>query len=612
MNKEFYYNWEWQLQAAPQELWPLVADTNRFNRDTGLMPLDVDQPTASGMGRRLAFKMFGLIPIEWDEEPFQWIYGREFGVIRRYVKGPVKEMRVKVTLTPTAAGGTSLRYEVWATPKNLLGQLAIPIQIGQISYRTFDKTFRLYDRLTVKHQPVTTWPAFVQLAPHAEARLAAARTQLLADNQPVALIDKLFALIQTADDFIVSQLRPYQLADEWQVARRTMLELCLMATRAGVLDFQWRVLCPLCRGAGNNIAEHLDELHQNVHCDSCNIDFRANFDRSVEVTFKPNPAIRLVEVVAYCVAGPQITPHIVAQQLLPPNGRVNLQLGLEHGRYRLRSSGLEGSQALIVAAAGGQAQRSLVAEPGGWPDDEKMLTDRPTLEFVNCTPLDQLFILERMAWSDQAVTAAEVTSLQKFRDLFSREALRPGEQFAVGSVAILFTDLVDSTRLYNEIGDAPAFGVVLNHFDVLREAIDEEGGAIIKNIGDAIMAVFQRPVAALRAMTKAQQILSNPPEGTRPLFLKAGVHYGPCIAVTLNERLDYFGSAVNKAARLEKFAYGNAIVITEEVRHDPEVEAFLAREDTPHAAEMFAAALKGFDVDEFALWRIKPTEMGSN
>ena len=92
----------------------------------------------------------------------------------------------------------------------------------------------------------------------------------------------------------------------------------------------------------------------------------------------------------------------------------------------------------------------------------------------NETDEEQLFILEEMAWSDQAITAAEVITLQRFRDLFSQETLLPGEQFSVGSLTVLFTDLRDSTRLYREIGDAPAFGLVRNHFDVLREALPQK------------------------------------------------------------------------------------------------------------------------------------------
>ena len=117
----------------------------------------------------------------------------------------------------------------------------------------------------------------------------------------------------------------------------------------------------------------------------------------------------------------------------------------------------------------------------------------PTLNLENATAQEQLLILERVVWSDQATTAAEVTALQTFRDLFASEALRPGDQISVGSLTILFTDLKSSTQLYREIGDAPAFGLVMDHFDVLKQAIADEGGAVVKTIGDAVMAVFSTP-----------------------------------------------------------------------------------------------------------------------
>jgi class 3 adenylate cyclase len=97
--------------------------------------------------------------------------------------------------------------------------------------------------------------------------------------------------------------------------------------------------------------------------------------------------------------------------------------------------------------------------------------------------------------------ATEVTALQLFRDLFASEALRPGEEFSVGSMAIVFTDLRGSIKLYREIGDAVAFGRMLNHFEILKEAIAAEGGAV--------MAVFRRPVATLRATLHVQQKLAS-------------------------------------------------------------------------------------------------------
>jgi len=201
------------------------------------------------------------------------------------------------------------------------------------------------------------------------------------------------------------------------------------------------------------------------------------------------------------------------------------------------------------------------------------------------------------------VTAAEVTALQFFRDLFASEALRPGEEFSVGSQVVVFTDLRGSTKLYREIGDAVAFGRVLNHFDILKEAIAAESGAVVKTIGDAVMAVFRRPVAALRALLHAQQKLAAPAAGQQPLHLKAGVHYGPCIAVTLNDRLDYFGSTINIAARLEGQSSGSDVIISAPVRHDPEVVEWL-QQQTNLMVEPVETTLKGFDEQRFELWRV--------
>ncbi len=227
-----------------------------------------------------------------------------------------------------------------------------------------------------------------------------------------------------------------------------------------------------------------------------------------------------------------------------------------------------------------------------------------TLNLENASDAEQLFILERLSWSDQAATAAEVTALQIFRDLFSSEALRPGDQISVGTLTVLFTDLRNSTRLYRDIGDATAFGRVMNHFDVLKRAIAEADGALVKTIGDAVMGVFRNPASALTAMLQAQEELAAPPEGTAPLTLKAGIHIGPCIAVTLNERLDYFGSTVNMAARLEGLSTGNDVVISAAVYNDPEVRELLNAPEQDLEAAPFVIELKGFDQEQFDLWRI--------
>ena len=248
-----------------------------------------------------------------------------------------------------------------------------------------------------------------------------------------------------------------------------------------------------------------------------------------------------------------------------------------------------------------------MATPAGWLHTEIDLSSNPALHLWNETEVEQLFVLERMAWGDDAVTAAEVTTRQRFRDLFATEALRPGDQISVGSLAILFTDLKGSTSMYREIGDAPAFGLVMDHFDILKAAIAAEQGAIVKTIGDAVMAVFQQPAAGVRAMLTAQTALSRPSDsGGRPLIIKGALHYGPCIAVNLNDRLDYFGSTVNMAARLEKFSKGNDIIVSEAVWHDPELRRYIKEEQTnrPLQIEALCEPLRGFEQESFNLWRI--------
>jgi class 3 adenylate cyclase len=233
-----------------------------------------------------------------------------------------------------------------------------------------------------------------------------------------------------------------------------------------------------------------------------------------------------------------------------------------------------------------------------------VISTTPRLTLENRTTVEQLFVLERLAWSDQAATAAEVTALQLFRDLFSTEALRPGAQISVGTLTVVFTDLRGSTSLYREIGDAPAFGIVLDHFEVLKQIVRDESGAIVKTLGDSVMAVFRRPVNALRAMLRAQERLASPPVGMRPLMLKAGINAGPSIAVNLNERLDYFGTSVNFAARLADLSSGSDIVIAPSVLNDPEVQDLLNYQDVSLTCERFIASLRGFDTEQFELCRV--------
>lgn len=605
-DRSFHYRWEWRLPATPSALWPYVSDTDRFNRDAGV-PFVEEMPGNIEGGRKLRLRKYG-VRVEWEEEPFEWVKPQRFSVVRRYSSGPVLEMRVNTELEPDGESGSILRYTVDAAPRNSLGYAAIPFEIGFISQRRFHAVFRKYAQLASQTRSVLPdyakyrvdyLPRPATLAPGGAARLNGIR-MLLERRFEHSLIDRFVDVVTQADDVSVVRLRPYVLADEWGIRRRDIVDLALHATREGMLDLQWDVLCPMCRGPKQSNSS-LGGISQPVHCESCKIDFYANFEQSVELTFRPNRAIRNVEVFPFCVGGPQLTPHIVLQQIVKPFTTRLADVKLEPGRYRLRASGIAGSHIFRVDDAPGPGKTlHLIAEESGWGSTEPLCASHVQLRLTNNTDQKRLLVVERIAWSDQALTAAEVIALQEFRDLFAAEALRPGETINVGSMTILFTDLRESTRMYKQIGDASAFGRVMNHFDVLRTAMAEEEGALVKTIGDAVMAVFLRPAGALRALVRAREMLAQLPDGVRPSDLKAGVHFGPCIAVTLNERLDYFGSTVNIAARLEKLSAGGEVIISDAVAKDPEVQLLL--QDS--GAEEFEAKLKGLEQEAVRLFRL--------
>ncbi|MBK8024796.1 MAG: adenylate/guanylate cyclase domain-containing protein [Chloroflexi bacterium] len=611
--REYHYRWVWQMQSAPDVLWQYAANTDRFNRDAHVPDITILPGVSELPNHQQRLQMYRfrlgplkLVPIEWMENPFEWIKPHQFGVLRTYSRGPVAYMRTFTELRARPEGGTELVYEVWAAPRNRLGALAIPFQIGLLSKRDFRRAFMHYDRLAQEKRPLEaelphTRPA---LAPGGRTRLTTGERALEARDIDRDLIARLIALIERGDDLSLARMRPYALADAWAVPRRAVLELFLYAARAGLLDSRWELLCPLCRGA-KAVARELGEIPQHVHCDVCHIDYQVNFDQSVELVFTPNSTIRQIDNAAHCIGGPQVTPHVLAQRVLRPGARQDIPCPWEIGRYRVRTSELPGSQFLRVASQGDREAR-FAASPDGWQYGEVVLRPGGTLHLENATEQDQLFMLERLAWNDQAATAAEVTTLQVFRDLYSREVLRNDVQIGISGLTLMFTDLGSSTALYREIGDASAFGIVMNHFDVLRSVIGKAGGSVIKTNGDAVMAVFRRPIQAVSAAVEAQRLLAHPPEGVMPLSLKVGLHSGNCIAVNLNERLDYFGSVVNMAARLESLSKGTDIVMSHDVYSDNEVVDYF----THHAdlgKSSFQSTLKGFGDEPFELWRVTTT-----
>jgi len=201
------------------------------------------------------------------------------------------------------------------------------------------------------------------------------------------------------------------------------------------------------------------------------------------------------------------------------------------------------------------------------------------------------------------LTAKRLLSNQTFRDIYRTDTLNADQRLKISSLTFLFTDLRGSTELYERVGDLAAFDLVRAHFRILSEIVAAEAGAVVKTIGDAVMATFPTPdraIAAAMRMRAAMRRL-NDERGSEDLLLKIGIHEGPCIAVSLNERQDYFGQTVNIASRVQHLATSREIFTTGAVLADPQTGDLLARQGvrpTPHDVQLRGVA---GDIRRFAI-----------
>ena len=166
-----------------------------------------------------------------------------------------------------------------------------------------------------------------------------------------------------------------------------------------------------------------------------------------------------------------------------------------------------------------------------------------------------------------------------FRKVLGEQVLPPNQSLGVQNLAVFFSDLKRSTRLYQHLGDARAYELVRAHFDIVFDAVNRHGGSAVKTIGDGVMGTFFDSASALEGVTESVMGLDelNNRAGLSNedcLHLKVGLHTGACIVVTLNGRLDYFGSTVNIAARLSDMADGGEVMLSKRVLDDPTARVF--------------------------------------
>ena len=152
--------------------------------------------------------------------------------------------------------------------------------------------------------------------------------------------------------------------------------------------------------------------------------------------------------------------------------------------------------------------------------------------------------------------------------------------------SVLFTDIVGSTELAQRLGDDIAFELINTHDAIVRGAVAEHDGKVIKHTGDGIMAVFISPVRAVKAACMIQSaVAALKPEDGRPDFQ---VRIGAAAGEPIERDNDFFGSTVNLAARLCAHAEPGKVLVTNGI-------AELCLGKGMKFADIQRAELKGFD-----------------
>ncbi|HZO14559.1 MAG TPA: adenylate/guanylate cyclase domain-containing protein [Polyangiaceae bacterium] len=574
-----------ECRAAPEALWCFITDTERLNRAIGLHRIELEPLRDDSAARYLVSTVSGGFPLEYEERPYEWVENERFTIRRPVRKGAVHYMENSFTLKPRAGGGTELgiRLEV-----GLKFRVLAPIVRSQLR--------RFAERIA---QEVSAIDADLHGGKDAgftlggprlhESAFERARVSLLerVTDEQRAAAERLVETIVEGADPAVDRLRPFELAERWESDRRETLGACLHAVLAGMLELRWDVVCPSCRTAADRLGS-LADLESHGHCQLCDISFDIDLDRAVEATFRPAPAVRTLDEGPYCIGGPARTPHVIAQAIVPADGAVTLRAPSTVGMYRLFVRG--GARArLEVREEGEKKARVVVADE----IDDIVLRPGGELEVVQQGGSERHVKVERLEWHARAATAAIVSTLPEFRRLFSSDVLRPGVSLKTGRVALMFTDLTQSTALYRAMGDAKAFQLVHDHFDLLHRVVAEHQGTVVKTMGDAVMAAFVDDLHAVRAALTLHDELRGfraGRDGFEECFLKVGIFAGPCYCVTANGILDYFGQTVNVAARLQQEARGGELVVATETLEALQRAGVLPRDA---AIEAFEPDLKG-------------------
>jgi class 3 adenylate cyclase len=403
----------------------------------------------------------------------------------------------------------------------------------------------------------------------------------------------------------------------------------LHAARLGLFELSWNVLCPGCGGVLDAGATLRTLNREEYDCLLCAADYQPTLDEMVEVTFTVSPQVRrigahnpdtLPEVEYYRqvfwgsgvdlpeTLGSSLAEFTVDSIELPPGEKAVLSVQLPNDFVIVFDPVTHGTQFLDVKGDATRERQTLslvfnnVRAPAGTvemrPGSLRLTlenrTDRRVLPalWIAADPLHNL-----LGKRKPFLTAKRLLTNQTFRDIYRAGTLDVDQRLKITSLTFLFTDLKGSTALYERVGDLIAYDLVRQHFRVLNEIVAAEAGAIVKTMGDAVMATFPTPDRALAAALRMREEMAriNAERQNEDLLLKIGIHEGPCLAVTMNNIQDYFGQTVNVAARVQGLASSSAIFATKPVVEDKKVAKIL--EASGLQPTMQLATLRGITDD---------------
>ena len=463
-----------------------------------------------------------------------------------------------------------------------------------------------------------------------------AQLSALKQTADPAVTDAIAQLIDTGADHELNRVNLLDFSARTGLDEEQVISGFLHASRLGLFDLTWNVLCPGCCGVLDAHSTLKSLRHDDYHCGLCASGYEASVDERVEVAFTVSPQIRRIAAhdpntlpildyfkQIFWSSGvdfdresfASLSHDVVLQALELPAGErreMSLQLPAQfiivfepvtHAAHFIDVQGepAEAPQHLALVYDNSHAPvKTTMMRPGALRlslDNQAKVRVLPSV-LVAADALHHL-IGKRKPF----VTAKRMLTNQTFRDVYKADNLNIDQRLKITSMTFLFTDLKGSTALYERVGDLAAFDLVRAHFHALLEIISSEKGAVVKTIGDAVMATFVRPEHALAAGLRMRAAMEklNAERGTKDLVVKIGIHEGSCLAVMLNERQDYFGQTVNIAARVQGLSTSQAIHITGPVIDAPAVAAILDRNAiTPIQKQ---AALRGIS-DKIVVYEI--------